>query len=74
MEPVDLLLITWNRREYVEKTLENLLADPSDFQLYCWGNGSEDGTADLIASIDDPRVEERFVPSPLPLPLPPFSC
>jgi hypothetical protein len=59
MEPVDLLLITWNRREYVEKTLENLLADPSDFRLYFWDNASEDGTADLIAGIDDPRVEER---------------
>ena len=59
MEPVDLLLITWNRREYVEKTLANLLADPTDFRLYCWDNASEDGTADLIAEIDDPRVQER---------------
>ena len=56
MEPVDLLLITWNRREYVEKTLANLLADPADFRLYCWDNASEDGTADLIAELDDPRV------------------
>jgi glycosyltransferase involved in cell wall biosynthesis len=55
-QPVDLLLITWNRREYVEKTLSNLLADPSDFRLYCWDNASEDGTADLIASINDPRA------------------
>ncbi len=59
MEPVDLLLITWNRREYVEKTLAHLLADPSDFRLYCWDNASEDGTADLIRDLDDPRVVER---------------
>ena len=58
-QPVDLLLITWNRREYVEKTLPNLLADPSDFRLYCWDNASTDGTADLIASINDPRVVKR---------------
>ncbi|MEQ8541369.1 MAG: glycosyltransferase family 2 protein [Coleofasciculus sp. D1-CHI-01] len=58
-QPVDLLLITWNRREYVEKTLPNLLADPSDFRLYCWDNGSTDGTADLIASINDPRLVKR---------------
>ncbi|MEQ9667108.1 glycosyltransferase family A protein [Coleofasciculus sp. G2-EDA-02] len=58
-QPVDLLLITWNRREYVEKTLSNLLADPSDFRLYCWDNASQDGTADLIASINDPRVVKR---------------
>lgn len=57
--PVDLLLITWNRREYVEKTLPNLLADPSDFRLYCWDNASTDGTADLIASINDPRLVKR---------------
>jgi len=58
-QPVDLLLITWNRRDYVEKTLSNLLADPSDFRLYCWDNASTDGTADLIASINDPRVIKR---------------
>ncbi|MEQ9022138.1 MAG: glycosyltransferase, partial [Pseudomonadales bacterium] len=53
------LLITWNRRDYVEKTLSNLLVDPSDFRLYCWDNASQDGTADLIASINDPRVVKR---------------
>ncbi len=36
--------------------LANLLADPSDFRLYCWDNASEDGAADLIAKLDDPRV------------------
>ncbi len=55
-DPVDLLLITWNRRHYAEKTIANLLADPADFRLYCWDNASEDGTADLIASLDDPRI------------------
>ena len=57
--PVDLLLITWNRREYVEKTLPQLLKNPSDFRLYCWDNGSTDGTADIINSIEDPRVFKR---------------
>ncbi|NBD15135.1 MAG: glycosyltransferase [Cyanobacteria bacterium] len=57
--PVDLLFITWNRREYVERTLSNILKDPSDFRLYCWDNGSKDGTADLIASISDTRVAKR---------------
>ncbi|MBD1939479.1 glycosyltransferase family 2 protein [Microcoleus sp. FACHB-68] len=59
VQPVDLLLITWNRREYVEKTLPTIFNDPSDFRLYCWDNGSQDGTADLIASINDPRVVKR---------------
>jgi glycosyltransferase involved in cell wall biosynthesis len=53
---VDLLLITHNRRQYVEKTVPTLLADPGDFRLHCWDNASTDGTADLISSIKDPRV------------------
>jgi len=59
MEPVDLLLITWNRREYLEKTITNLLASDDDFRLYCWDNNSEDGTADIIADLDDPRVVKK---------------
>lgn len=55
-DPVDLLLITWNRRAYVEKTLACLFASRSDFRLYCWDNASCDGTAELIAALDDPRV------------------
>ena len=58
-EPVDLLLITWNRRKYVEKMLPTLLDTPSDFRLYCWDNASQDGTADIIRSIDDSRVVKK---------------
>jgi glycosyltransferase involved in cell wall biosynthesis len=57
--PVDLLLVTWNRRAYLEKTLTHLMASASDFSLYCWDNASKDGTADLIASLDDPRVVRK---------------
>src|SRR3954453_17726492 len=57
--PVDLLLVTWNRRAYIEKTLTHLMASASDFSLYCWDNGSKDGTADLIASLNDPRVVRK---------------
>lgn len=62
-EPVDLLLISWNRREYLEKTLNNLLGSPEEFHLYCWDNGSTDGAADIIASCRDERiVEKHFCP------------
>jgi len=62
-EPVDLLLISWNRREYLEKTLDNLLSSPEDFNLYCWDNGSTDGATDIIASCRDERiVEKHFCP------------
>ncbi|MCP4006757.1 MAG: glycosyltransferase family 2 protein [bacterium] len=59
--PVDLLLITWNRLEYVQKTVDQLLRDPADFRLYFWDNASTDGTADLIASLDDPRIVQRHM-------------
>jgi len=57
--PVDLLLITWNRREYIEKTLNNLLASDDDFRLYCWDNGSKDGAADIISVARDERIVSR---------------
>lgn len=57
--PPDLLLITWNRLQYVEKTISNLLSDQSDFNLYVWDNNSTDGTADLISSVNDPRVKKK---------------
>ncbi len=58
-EPVDLLLITRDRRRYLERTLANLLADRYPFRLYIWDNGSRDGSADLIAGVKDSRVAER---------------
>lgn len=57
--PVDLLLITWNRSEYVERTLENLLSTDDNFKLYCWDNGSKDGAADIISEARDERIVER---------------
>lgn len=54
--PPDLLLITWNRRAYLEKTLPTLLADPAEFRLYCWDNGSRDDVRQMIGDLSDPRV------------------
>ena len=58
-EPIDLLLITWNRCEYVQKTVSHLLASHSDFRLYCWDNASADGCADFIAGLTDDRIVQR---------------
>ncbi|MEX0742345.1 MAG: glycosyltransferase family A protein [Phycisphaeraceae bacterium] len=58
-EPVDLLMISWNRRAYLEKTLARLLNDPSDFRLHWWDNGSTDGAADLMAETHDPRIVHK---------------
>lgn len=54
-----ILLLSWNRREYFERTIAHLLADSADFRLYMWDNGSADGVADLIRALDDPRIAER---------------
>jgi len=62
-DPVDLLLITHNRREYVERSVATLLADPAPFRVFWWDNGSVDGTADLCRSINDPRIVERHLSS-----------
>lgn len=59
VEPPALLMVTWNRREYFERTIAHLLADPSEFKLYFWDNGSEDGVADLISELRDDRIVSR---------------
>ena len=58
-QPPSLLMVTWNRREYFEKTVANLLADPSEFELHIWDNGSQDGVRDVISALRDPRVVSR---------------
>src|SRR5262249_36665065 len=51
-----ILMVTWNRREYFERTVANLLADPSDFRLHFWDNGSVDGIRDIINDLKDDRI------------------
>lgn len=58
-QPVDLLLISHNRREYLERTLKTLLSSSSAFRLFCWDNGSKDGAVDIIASCNDERIAEK---------------
>jgi glycosyltransferase involved in cell wall biosynthesis len=60
-EPVDLLLITWNRLGYARKMMAQLLADPARFRVWWWDNGSTDGTREWISALDDPRLVERHL-------------
>jgi len=60
-EPVDLLLITHNRREYVQKTIASLFQDPARFRIYWWDNGSTDGTIDVVRSSSDGRLVESYL-------------
>lgn len=59
-QPVALLLITWNRRAYVEKMLPTLFNNKSEFELYWWDNASQDGTRDVVNSIDDSRLVKKY--------------
>jgi glycosyltransferase involved in cell wall biosynthesis len=51
-----LLMISWNRSEYLIRTVNHLLADPSDFRLYMWDNGSTDATRDFVNELRDDRI------------------
>jgi hypothetical protein len=55
-DPVDLLLITHNRRRYVEKTLETLVRDPAAFRVYWWDNHSTDGATDVVRALLSERL------------------
>ena len=50
-------MVTWNRREYFERTIAHLFSDSTDFRIYIWDNGSQDGVRDLIADLKDDRIE-----------------
>jgi glycosyltransferase involved in cell wall biosynthesis len=59
--PPSILMVSWNRREYYERTLRHLLADSADFRIYMWDNGSTDGVADIIAETRDDRIVMRHL-------------
>ena len=56
-----ILMVSWNRREYFERTVAHLLDDPSDFRVHFWDNGSQDGVADLISELRDDRIVARHL-------------
>ena len=56
-----ILMVSWNRREYFERTVAHLLADPSDFRVHFWDNGSQDGVRDIIADLRDDRIVDRHL-------------
>jgi glycosyltransferase involved in cell wall biosynthesis len=57
---IDLVLITYNRREYTQRALASILADHSaDFGLTIWDNASTDGTAQYLREeVSDPRIRK----------------
>jgi GT2 family glycosyltransferase len=61
---VAIVLLTFNRLPLIRQCVENVLGRVSDqtSEIVIWDNGSDDGTGDFLATLDDPRV--RIVSSP----------
>jgi len=59
---IAIVVVTHNRLEYTEKTIERLLASEEAFDLYLWDNASKDETADYLKDgIKDPRIKEVII-------------
>ncbi len=54
---VGILIPTYNRREYLSRAIESAVRQTHEpLEIVVIDNGSTDGTADLMASVRDPRV------------------
>lgn len=50
------LFITWNRMDYTKLALQALLeSDVSE--IFIWDNNSEDGTAQYLLTVEDPKIK-----------------
>lgn len=61
MEPDDgiaIVVLTHNRSHLIHKCVENVLQATSDRtrEIVIWDNASDDGTAEYLASLNDPRI------------------
>lgn len=56
---IAIVVVTYNRLEYTKKTIERLLSDTDDFDLYIWDNASTDETPEYLKDgLSDPRIQE----------------
>jgi glycosyltransferase involved in cell wall biosynthesis len=56
---ITIVVVTHNRLEYTKKTIERLLSDKEDFDLYIWDNASTDKTPEYLKDgLSDPRIQE----------------
>jgi GT2 family glycosyltransferase len=55
---IAVVVLTHNRVHLLEKCVENVLlrTSPSTREIVIWDNASTDGTAEYLASLDDPRI------------------
>src|SRR5215210_1173805 len=55
---IAIVVLTHNRSHLIHKCVENVLQATSDRtrEIVIWDNASDDGTAEYLASVDDPRI------------------
>lgn len=58
-EPIDLLLITRNREQYLAKSLPPLFQSAYPFRLYMWDNGSGEATRTILSECRDERIVKK---------------
>lgn len=60
---IDVCVTTYNGKEQLKKFLDTLYSDyePGVFTLYISDNGSKDGTAEYVASIEAPSLGAKFM-------------
>jgi len=57
IEPVPILMITWNRLKYTKQAIEALRENTYyPYKLWIWDNGSTDGTVEYLKSLDNVQV------------------
>ena len=55
-----IVIPTWNRAQMLSRAVASALSQTlEDIEIYISDNGSTDGTASLVRSLDDPRVHYR---------------
>jgi GT2 family glycosyltransferase len=55
---IAIVVVTHNRFDYTEKTIERLLSSTEEFDIYLWDNASKDETPEYLNSMKDPRIVE----------------
>jgi GT2 family glycosyltransferase len=55
---IAVVVLTHNRRHLVQKCVENVLLRTSEAtrEIVIWDNASTDGTAEYLATLEDPRI------------------
>jgi GT2 family glycosyltransferase len=50
-DPIDIIIVVHNQRDYIKKCVETLYENTENFKLYIWDNGSDEPTAGYLKQI-----------------------